>query len=75
VYNAAAQSAAEYIPKMKELGLRHFRVELLRQQPDQVAPLLDNYARVLAGQDDGRETWRELRVLNQLGITRGTLNE
>jgi putative protease len=75
VYNAAAQSAAEFIPRMKDLGLRHFRVEFLRETPDQVPTLLNNYARVLSGQDDGRATWRQLRVLNQLGITRGTLNE
>ena len=30
-------------------------------------------ARVIAGRDDGRETWRQLRALNQLGVTRGTL--
>jgi putative protease len=29
---------------------------------------------VVAGRDDGRETWRQLRALNQLGVTRGTLN-
>jgi putative protease len=73
VFNAAAQSAAEFIPRMKDMGLRHFRVELLRESGDQVAPLLDRYARVLAGAEDGRSTWRQLRVLNQLGLTRGTL--
>ena len=75
VYNAAAQSAAEFIPRMKELGLRHFRVELLRETGEEAAPLLDRYARVLDGTEDGRATWRQLRVLNQLGLTRGTLND
>jgi putative protease len=74
VFNANAQSAAEYIPKMKDLGLRHFRVELLREDPTEVASLLDRYARVLAGLEEGRTTWRQLRVLNQLGVTRGTLD-
>ena len=37
------------------------------------AGLLDTYRRVLAGDDDGRETWRKLRAMNQLGVTRGTL--
>jgi U32 family peptidase len=55
------------------LGLRHFRVELLRESPSEATALLDRYARVLAGLDDGRSTWRQLRVLNQLGVTRGTL--
>lgn len=75
VFNAAAQSAAEFIPRMKDAGLRHFRVELLRERGGDVAPLLNRYARVLAGVEDGRSTWRQLRVLNQLGLTRGTLEE
>jgi putative protease len=58
---------------MTELGLRHFRVELLRETGDEAKQLLERYARVLQGDEDGRSTWRQLRVLNQLGITRGTL--
>jgi putative protease len=74
VYNAVAQSAAEFLPRMRALGLRHFRVELLRETAAQVGPLLGQYARVLAGLDDGRGTWRQLQALNQLGVTRGTLS-
>jgi putative protease len=73
VFNAIAQSAAEFIPRMKEIGLRDFRIELLRESAEEIAPLLDQYAGVLAGLDDGHRTYRQLRVLNQLGITRGTL--
>lgn len=73
VFNALAQSAAECIPQMLKMGLRHFRVELLRHDNAEIPPLLERYARVLAGLDDGRTTWRQLRVLNQLGVTRGTL--
>jgi putative protease len=73
VFNSVAQSAAEYLPRMRALGLRHFRIELLRESPDQVGPLLDRYARVIAGLEDGRLTWRRLQALNQLGVTRGTL--
>jgi putative protease len=74
VYNATAQSAAEFMPRMKQLGLQDFRVELLRETPAEAIMLLDKYARVLAGVDDGQSTWRQLRVLNQLGVTRGTLD-
>jgi putative protease len=74
VYNAVPQSAAEFLPRMLALGLRRFRVELLRETPAEVAPLLERYAAVLAGKDDGRGAWRQLRALNQLGVTRGTLN-
>jgi U32 family peptidase len=73
VFNAVPQSAAEYVGRMRELGVRRFRVDLLRETADDVRRLLDVYARVVSGQDDGRATWRQLRALNQLGVTRGTL--
>lgn len=73
VFNGVAQSAAEYVGRMRELGVTRFRVDLLRETPEQVGPLLDWYARVVGGRDDGRAVWRELRALNQLGVTRGTL--
>jgi U32 family peptidase len=75
VFNGVAQSAAEYVPGMRSLGISHFRVELLRQPASEVGPLLDRYARVLGGEEDGRTAWRELKVLNQLGVTRGTLDD
>jgi U32 family peptidase len=73
VFNSVAQSAAEYLPRMQSLGVRHFRIELLRESAAEVGPLLEQYARVLSGIEDGHGTWRRLQALNQLGVTRGTL--
>ncbi|HWB11520.1 MAG TPA: DUF3656 domain-containing protein [Pirellulales bacterium] len=73
VFNSVPQSAAEYVPRMLKCGLRHFRVELLREDAEQARALLSRYSRVLAGLDDGRSAWRGLQVLSQLGVTRGTL--
>ncbi len=73
VFNSVPQSAAEYVGRMLALGLRTFRVDLLRETPEQVGVLLDRYAAVVSGTDDGRGVWRQLRALNQLGVTRGTL--
>jgi putative protease len=73
VFNALPQSAAEYLPRMRSLGLRHFRVELLCESGAEASALLRRYRRALDGDDDGRELWRDLRALNQLGVTRGTL--
>ena len=73
VFNSVAQSGAEYLGRMLGLGLRRFRVELLRETAEQVGPLLNRYARVIGGLDDGRTAWRELKALNQLGVSRGTL--
>ena len=74
VFNAEAQSAAEFVPKMRELGIQHFRVELLREKPHEVAPLLHKYLEVLQGRSSPRAAMRSLRVLSQLGVTRGTLD-
>jgi putative protease len=67
------QSGAEYVSRMLSIGLRRFRIDLLRETPAQVGPLLNSYARVVGGMEDGRETWKKLRALNQLGVTRGSL--
>jgi putative protease len=34
---------------------------------------LDRYRALMTGQLSGSDLWRELKVLNQLGVTRGTL--
>ncbi len=73
LFNALAQTAVEFVPQMKELGLRHFRVELLRQNTSEIVTLLDRYSKVLAGVEDGNTAWHSLKVLNGLGVTRGTL--
>jgi U32 family peptidase len=73
VFNAQAQTGAEYLPEMKKLGLRHFRVELLRENGEETGRIMDRYTRVLTGVEKPGEMIRSLRVLNQLGVTRGTL--
>ncbi|MDX1965152.1 MAG: DUF3656 domain-containing protein [Pirellulales bacterium] len=74
VYNSLPQTAVEYLPRMLTRGVRYFRVDLLRESATETAGLLDRYARVLAGEEPARQTFRQLRVLNQLGVTRGTLS-
>ncbi|HMP59587.1 MAG TPA: DUF3656 domain-containing protein [Gemmatales bacterium] len=73
VYNALPQSAAEFLPAMLQLGLRHFRIELLRESAAEASQVIGLYRQVLGGTAPGRDVWRELRSLHQLGVTRGTL--
>jgi putative protease len=74
LYNAAAQSGAEFFPKMRDLGIVHYRVELLREKKDAVAPLIGKYRDILTGRTEAAAAVRTLKVLNQLGVTRGTLD-
>ncbi len=73
VYNGQAQSAADYVPQMRELGLRHFRIELLRDNETETKMLLDQYSQLIAGRARPSQARRQLRVLSQLGVSAGTL--
>ncbi len=73
VYNGQAQSAAEFVPRMQSLGIRHFRIELLREGKDEVAPIVERYDEIISGQAEPAAAVRSLRVLQQLGVTAGTL--
>ncbi len=73
LYNALPQSAAEAVPHLIQNGLRHFRLELLEDTPENTVRLVQIYRELLAGQRDGDSVWRQLRALNRVGVTRGTL--
>src|SRR6266850_6849947 len=74
VFNAQAQSAAEYIPRMKELGLQTFRLELLRENPAETSTLLTRYADLLSSQAalPRNRSQKISRALPQLITTPGT---
>jgi putative protease len=74
VFNALAQTGAEYVQQMLALGVRNFRLEFLNESPDQVVRTIDRYQRLLAGEISGRELWQDLKLMNQLGVTRGQMN-
>jgi putative protease len=73
VFNAVAQTGAEYVQRLLSLGARNFRLEFLNESPDQVTSIIEKYRQLLAGRISGQQLWRELKVLNQLGVTRGQM--
>ena len=73
LYNAVPQTAAEYLPRLVRRGVRHLRVEFLRDDPATVSRTLRLYAEALAGLRDPRGLWRELKASNRYGVTRGQL--
>ncbi len=73
VFNALAQTGAEFVSRMLALGGRAFRIEFLNETPDQVAQTIARYRQLLQGEISGAQLWRELKLLNQLGVTRGQL--
>ena len=75
LYNAVPQSAAEAVPALLAAGVAHLRVELLDEQPDDIARVIGAYRELLAGRTSGREVWKRLNAANRVGVTRGTLEE
>jgi putative protease len=73
VFNALAQTGADYVSRMLALGVRHFRLEFLNETPDQAAQTIARYRQLLRGEITGPQLWRELKLLNQLGVTRGQI--
>jgi putative protease len=73
LFNATAQSSAEIVRALMAAGVRAFRVEFLDESPTEIVRTLDLYRRLLAGEIGGEAVWSQLRALNRVGVTRGTL--
>ncbi|MBX9254158.1 U32 family peptidase [Desmonostoc muscorum CCALA 125] len=73
VFNGTAQTGAEYVQRLMELGLRHFRIEFVNETPEQVSKTIHCYSQLLQGKITGSQLWRELKLQNQLGVTRGPM--
>jgi putative protease len=73
VFNSQAQTGAEFVERLLTLGIRNFRVEFLNETPDEVVKTITKYRQLLRGEISGTQLWRELKLFNQLGVTRGQM--
>jgi len=73
VFNALAQTGAEYVEHLLVLGVRCFRLEFLNETGSEVKKTIASYEKLLRGEIEGQQLWRELKLLNQLGVTRGQM--
>ena len=73
VYNSRAQTGAEYLERFLALGARSFRVEFVNESASEVVRTIVSYQKLLGGEISGANLWRELKLINQLGVTRGQM--
>ena len=59
--------------RLLDLGVRHFRLEFVNEPPAQVSQIIGKYRQLLRGDITGEQLWRELRLHDQLGVTRGQM--
>ncbi|MDF5723190.1 MAG: DUF3656 domain-containing protein [Rhizonema sp. PD37] len=73
IFNGTAQTGAEYVQRLIDIGVRHFRIEFVNETLDQVTQTIHLYRQLLLGEITGSQLWRELKLQNQLGVTRGPM--
>jgi U32 family peptidase len=73
VFNGVAQTGAEYIHRLVELGVDNFRLEFVDESPETVSQTIGYYYQLLGGQISGAQLWRSLKLIDRLGVTRGSL--
>jgi U32 family peptidase len=73
LFNAVAQSGAEAVIDLMSKGVRDFRIEFLNESPDEIRRTVALYRDLLAGRTNPSAVWTQLKALNRVGVTRGTL--
>jgi len=73
VFNAEAQTTAPLVPRLLELGVRRFRVELVRESGDETRRLLDGYRELLDGAATPAQTTARLGIRSRTGVSSGPM--
>ncbi|MEZ6116898.1 MAG: DUF3656 domain-containing protein [Pirellulaceae bacterium] len=74
LYNAQAQSGAEAVSTLQDVGIRNFRVELLDQSDvSQIQQTVRLYRQLLERTIRAADVWSQLNAQNRIGVTRGSL--
>jgi len=59
VFDGTAQTGAEYVQRLMDLGMRQFRLEFVHETADQVTQTIQRYQQLLPGQITGAQLWRD----------------
>jgi putative protease len=73
VFNGTAQTGAESVKRLLDLGQTKFRLEFVNESSKQVTKTIQHYQDLLQGRINGTQLWKELKLHSQLGVTRGTI--
>lgn len=71
VFEARAQSAAALVPRLLAAGVRHYRVELVRESQAEAETVLTAYRELLAGRLTPKVCTQTIGAHEQFGVVRG----
>ncbi len=73
LFNGQAQTAARIAQAVRQQGLRRFRIELLAENAEKTAAIIESYRELLKGQCSATELMERLNLLDRIGVTEGTI--
>ena len=73
VFGAEAQDASPHLDAWRAAGIRHFRLEFVHEQGEQVRRVAAAYRAALDGTLSGRELKQQLQQIAPQGVTEGSL--
>ena len=73
LFNGRSQTGARFYQQLRGTGLRRFRVDFLDEDRAAAQQTIHAYQQLLAGETSGHHLWQNLDVMEQLGVTEGTL--
>jgi putative protease len=73
VFHAKPQSAAGLVSGLRERGVRRYRIELVRENAEEVARVVGMYRQLVEGRVAASEVWRTLKTESGYGVVKGSL--
>jgi putative protease len=73
VFHEDAQSAASLMSTAMRHGVGRFRIELVRESPEETQRIVEAYRALIGGRTTATELLRTLRADGHYGVVRGTL--
>jgi putative protease len=73
VFNSEVQSAARLVPRLLRAGVRRLRIEFVREDRDEAATVLAQYAALIAGRTTAEQLLVEVGAVPQQGVSRRSM--
>lgn len=71
VFNGKGQTGALFFHELKQAGLRRFRIDLLHEEAEEAARIIESYRALQEGRLSPRELVGSMGLADQLGTTKG----
>jgi len=74
LFNGRAQTGARFYNDLHASGARKFRCDFTNEDQTSTTLTLQAYQSLLSGKTDGTELWKDLGLIDRLGVIEGTLS-